>query len=248
MKKIRLDKFLCETRAAASRSQAKKFILKGYVIVNGKVIRDPSFKVDKSDEVFFENEILSLGPEHIYIILNKPAGYVSSTSDPNNPTVINLLFGAQKIEKLFPVGRLDKDVKGLLLITNDGQLAHKLTHPKYKVEKEYLVTIEGKVKKEDLEKILQGTEHFDKRKKRKIIYKPKDVKILKENEKETVLSLILTEGKYHEIKNIFKLLNYKIKDIKRIRFGPIKLENLPEGKWRYLSENEIKLLKEAVKR
>jgi len=248
MKKIRLDKFLCETGAAVSRSQAKKFILKGYVIVNGKVVRDPSFKVDESDEVFFENEILSLAPENIYIILNKPPGYVSSTSDPNNPTVINLLSGAQKVEKLFPVGRLDKDVRGLLLITNDGQLAHKLTHPKYKVEKEYLVVVEGKVKKEDLEKILKGIEHFDKRKKKKIVYKPKEVKILKEDEKETVLSLILTEGKYHEIKNIFKSLNYKIKDIKRIRFGPIKLESLPEGKWRYLSEDEVKLLKEAVKK
>ncbi len=248
MKKFRLDKFLCEARVAASRSQAKKIILKGYVLVNGKVIRDPSFKVSESDEVFFENEILSVGPKNIYIMLNKPPGYVSSTSDPNNPTVINLLYGAQKVEKLFPVGRLDKDVRGLLLITNDGKLAHKLTHPKYNIEKEYLVVIEGKIRKEDLDKILEGIEHFDKRKKKKVVYKPKEVKVIEETNDQTILKLILTEGKYHEIKNIFKSLNYKIKDIKRIRFGPIKLENLPEGRWRYLEEEEVNLLKEAVKK
>ncbi len=247
-KKLRLDKFLCESGVAGSRSQAKRFILKGYVLVNGKVIRDPAFKVSDEDEVIFESEILKRAPDKVYILLNKPEGYVSSTSDPQNPTVINLLYGANKIEDLFPVGRLDKDATGLLLLTNDGELAHKLTHPKYKVEKEYLVEVKGELKDEDINKALNGIKYFDKKKKKEGIYKPKSIEVIEKKDGKTLLKIVLTEGKYHEIKNIFKNLGYDVLSIKRVRFGPIKLQNLPVGKWRYLSNEEVESLKKEVKK
>ena len=172
--RLRLDRLLAET-GFGSRSEVKRIIRKGAVKVNGEVIKEPSFKVDpERDEITVNGEPVVYESEY-YIILNKPAGYITSTKD-RELTVMELVSDLPRFQRLFPVGRLDKDAEGLLLMTTDGELAHRLTHPKWKVPKTYLVEVKGKVKEEELEPIRKGIELKD------FTAKPAQVEILESKE------------------------------------------------------------------
>ncbi len=237
--KLRLDKLLAEA-GFGPRSVVKRLIRKGHVTVNGEVVRNASFKVDpEKDEVLVDGEP-AVYEEDYYLILNKPAGYVTSTKD-REMTVMELVSDIPRFDKkLFPVGRLDKDTEGLLLITSDGELAHRLTHPRWKVPKVYRAIVEGKVSDKKLEPLRRGIELKD------FTARPAKVKIVRTGEDSSEVEIEITEGKYHQIKRMLAAVGYPVKHLKRIAFGNLKLGNLPSGSYRSLTEEELRELKSSV--
>jgi 16S rRNA pseudouridine516 synthase len=236
---LRLDKLL-SLSGFGSRSKVKKLIKKGRVEVNGEIVKEPSFQVNPEvDEVTVNGEPVTY-EENYYLILNKPAGYITSTKD-RELTVMELVSDIPKFERLFPVGRLDKDAEGLLLITSDGELAHRLTHPKWKVPKTYYVVVEGKVREEDLEPLRKGVQLKD------FKTKPAEVEILRSGEESSELEITIREGKYHQVKRMFSAIGHPVKYLKRIRFGNLELGELPVGEYRHLTEEELQKLKKLVK-
>ena len=236
---MRLDKLLAEG-GFGTRSQVKRLIKKGHVEVNGEVVKDPSFQVDPlKDEVTVNGEPVCYEEEY-YLVLNKPAGYVTSTKD-RQMTVMELVADIPRFEKLFPVGRLDKDAEGLLLMTTDGELAHRLTHPKWKVPKTYVVKVEGRLTEEAVEPLRRGIELKD------FKAKPAEVRILRSSEEESEAEITITEGKFHQVKRMFAAIGHPVKELKRVAFGPLKLGELPTGEYRHLTEEELRALRKAVK-
>ena len=226
----RLDKYLAAS-GIGTRSEVKKYIRDCRVTVNGEIVRHADMKVnEEKDRVCFDGEPVSWS-EFVYFMLNKPHGYISATSgwDPN---VLDLI--AEPFRNLFPVGRLDKDTEGLLLITNDGQLGHELLAPKKHVEKEYYVEIDIPLSEEDIEQISRGITYKDE------TYKPAVYKKISD----TSFTLVITEGKYHEIKRMMLALGSKVTYLKRLRMKDLVLdESLKPGEYRYLTEEEIASLK-----
>ncbi len=224
---MRIDKYISKA-LGISRREAKRLILSGRVSVNGSVVKDPSFKVEGRVEV--DGEEIERPREKIYIMLNKPPGFVSSTEDVE-PTVLDLV-NHPRTPELFPVGRLDKDARGLMILTNDGDFTHKVISPKRHVEKEYEVKIEGDVKKAlDL---LNG-----------VRLKDGEAKALKvEIVDEETVRVVVDEGRHHLIKRMFASIGLKIKDLKRTRIGGLELD-VEEGKWRELGEEEVERVLEG---
>ena len=220
---MRLDRYVSKS-LGISRRESKRLILSGRVKVNGRVVKDPSFKVENG-KIELDMEEVEKPKEKIYIMLNKPPGFLSSTSDVE-PTVLDLI-DHPRVEELHIAGRLDKDARGLLILTNDGDFTHKIISPRYGIEKEYIVRFEGNPK--NIEKLIEGV------KSRGEILKAKCVKLLNEN----TARIVLTEGKHHEIKRMFSAMGLKVKDIKRVRIGNLNLD-VEEGKWRELSEDEVR--------
>ena len=230
---MRLDKFLSHT-GYGSRKEAKELIRKGFVSVNGETILDDDFKVDEeNDEVIIADNNISYD-KFIYIMLNKPDGYVSATYDSHDPIVLDLIDGYEK-RKLFPVGRLDKDTVGLLLITNDGDLAHRMLSPKKHVIKRYYLKFDGILTDKKISRFEEGITLED-----GYLCMPASYEKLSENE--GILSI--KEGKYHQVKRMLEALDCTVTYLKRISFGPIELDkDLEEGKCRFLTEEELKRLK-----
>ncbi len=239
-KKERLDKILANM-GYGSRKDVKKFIKDGRVRVNNLVILDNEFKVSPyEDEIFFgEEEVLYR--EYIYLMMNKPQGLVSSTDDPRTKTVIDLLDKEHLIYKPFPVGRLDKDTEGLLLISNDGKLAHELLSPKKGVNKKYYAEVDGYVEDKYIEAFKEGVTLDDG-------YKtlPADLEIINGNIISKVY-LTIQEGKFHQVKRMFESIGMKVLFLKRVSMGPLELDiTLKPGEYRELTEVEINLLKNHV--
>ena len=232
---VRLQKYMSEC-GVASRRKSEELILKGEVYVNGKQITELGYQVTSKDEVIVSGEEIKK-EEKEYYLLYKPNKTVSSVKDEKGrTTVIDLI---ESKSKLFPVGRLDYDTSGLLLITNDGELSNILTHPKYEVERVYEVKIDGLIKGEEIKTLSNGVIiNGIKTKKCKIKLK----KIDKKNNK-SYLQITLEEGKNHEVKNLFNYFGYKVLKLKRIRYAFLTLENLKMGEYRKLNIKEIKKLK-----
>lgn len=228
----RLDKAFSSAKLY-SRSEITKIIKKKRVTVNGVIVNDPSFKVDTHTCVICVDNKRVEFKKFVYIMLNKPYGVVSSTDDNRDKTVIDILPNEYKRKGLFPVGRLDKDTVGLVILTDDGVSAHKLLSPKYHAEKVYYFETADPVTQSVASEIESGVLLKD-----GYVTKPCKVKLLTDNSGE----ITLTEGKYHEIKRIFGAKGNKITYLKRISFADIKLdEALDSGKCRYLTEQEEKL-------
>ena len=189
-KAVRLDKFLADA-GAGTRSEVKKYIQKGKVQVNGVPAKKSESKVSEEDEVVLDGNRISQAPEFVYYLLHKPAGYVSATEDKRDKTVMELVASDRK--GLFPVGRLDKDTEGLLLITDDGALAHELLSPKKHVDKTYYARIDGKVDEEDQRAFLQGVDIGDETK-----TAPAKLEILKSADISEIL-LTIQEGRFHQV-------------------------------------------------
>jgi len=230
---IRLDKFLCEMEAG-TRSQVKEMIKKGQVTVDGAVIRKADYKLDEtSAKVSLQGKELNY-QKFYYYMLNKPSGVVSATVDNYDKTVIDLLKEVPGKE-LFPVGRLDKDTEGLLLITNDGELSHNLLSPKKHVAKTYMVKTAQKITEEMVEKLEAGVDIGEEK-----LTLPAKVKVLEEK----VLELTITEGKFHQVKRMLKAVENEVVFLKRLSMGTLKLdENLFPGEFRTLTNEEILNLK-----
>lgn len=229
---LRLDKFLCDVKVG-SRSQVKEYLKKGMVKVNGEVVKRPEFKVDeKKDGISFQGKEI-LYKRYVYYMLNKPKGVVSATRDAMCRTVTELLKDTG-YDDLFPVGRLDKDTEGLLLMTNDGNLAHNLLSPKKHVEKKYYVELERTLGEEDRKALETGVDIGEER-----LTLPAKV----EQITETSIYLIITEGKYHQVKRMMQAVENEVVYLKRVAMGGIFLdENLPQGAYRELTEDEMGII------
>ena len=238
---MRLDKYLSDM-GLASRSDIKKEIRKGLVLVNGEIIRDSSFSVPLHASVSYRGEEVCY-EEFSYYMMNKPIGVLSSTEDRKQKTVLDLITEKHR-KDLFPVGRLDKDSEGLILIMNDGQLAHTLLSPKNHIEKRYYIEIPVLLEDSDIAPLRFGIQ-YDK----DLIAEPAKVRILSAEKEKTAIEIIITEGKFHQIKKMFLALseNYIVTKLKRLSMGKVVLdENLAPGDYRRLSAEEMEALQRAL--
>lgn len=230
---MRLDKFLCDT-AGLTRTEAKNAVKKGQIAVNGQVQNTADFKVkENTDTVTFQGKPLSYAAFHYYM-LHKPAGVITATEDKKESTVMDILR-EEKVKNLFPVGRLDKDTEGLLLITDDGELAHNLLSPKKHVDKEYLVKVRDSISEEDCRKLSEGVDIGDE--------KPTaPAKVERVAEKEILLTI--REGRFHQVKRMLQAVGNEVLYLKRLSMGSLRLpEDLEKGAYRPLSEEEIYKIK-----
>ncbi|MBQ7718339.1 MAG: rRNA pseudouridine synthase [Clostridia bacterium] len=230
---MRLDKFV--SRFADSRREARNIIKKGRVNVEGALIKDPGFVIDEnSSTVELDGERLNY-KEFIYIMMNKPSGVISATEDPRHRTVVDLLPDGFRRYKPFPVGRLDIDTEGLLLLTNDGQASYKLLSPKRKVPKRYIAVLDCDIDDSHIEKFREGIVLSDG-------YKTKPA-CLSRLEGENEVSVTITEGKFHQVKRMFADLGRTVLFLKRIEFAGLSLDpQLLEGQSRELTPQELKIL------
>jgi len=235
-KQLRLDKFLADM-GVGTRSEVKQYIRKGRIKINDQICKTPEYKLSpQTDAVFFDDRRIEYN-KYIYIMLNKPQGVVSASSDGRSKTVIDLL-GDKGRKDLFPVGRLDKDTEGLLLITNDGDLAHRLLSPKKHVDKVYYVRVIGRLTDEDIIAFRDGIDIGDEKP-----TLPAELSVLASGEVSEA-QVCIREGRYHQIKRMFEALGKKVIYLKRLSMGPLILdEDLPCGSFRELTEQEISLLK-----
>ena len=237
-KKMRVDKLLSNV-GVASRAELKKYCKQGLISVNGKVINNPGVQVDsESDDIRFNGEKI-VYREFVYIMLNKPDGYISATFDKYDPIVLDLIDQSYLVFEPFPVGRLDKDTEGLLVLTNDGQLAHRVLSPKKHVPKTYYAKIQGKVTEEDILAFEKGVILDD-----GYETMPSQLKILKSDDMSEI-ELTIHEGKFHQVKRMFESVGKKVLYLKRLSMGKLKLdESLGLGEYRELTEEEVKLIEE----
>lgn len=235
---MRLDKFLSH-QGYGSRKDVKKILSQGMVSVNDQVIKQAKFQVDPiKDQVKLNSEIIDY-QKYVYYLLNKPAGFISATEDPSCQTVIDLIREEDQRPGLFPVGRLDIDTTGLLLITNDGQLGHRLTSPKHEVDKVYEAIIEGIVDQNTVDLFDQGLDLGD------FVTRPAYLNVISTDELQNLSHVQVTihEGKFHQVKRMFKTCDLEVLKLKRLRMGPLYLEeSLHEGTYRKLTDQEIQQL------
>lgn len=232
---MRLDKFLVEA-GVATRTEATKDARNGFVLVNGKAERRTASHVDPTvDVVTYKGQVITYR-EFTYVMLNKPEGYVSATEDEKLPAVLELLPDELQRIGLFPCGRLDRNTLGLMILTNNGPLSHKLLAPKSHVSKVYYFKAEDNITDEDVERLQSGVDIGG--------YLTAPCKVELVNSKEGYITL--HEGKYHQIKLMLKAVCNKITYLERVKFGPIAIDtNLSRGEWRFLNDEEQKALEEA---
>ena len=231
---IRLNKYIANS-GVCSRREADNFILAGVVTVNGEVVTELGTKVNiYTDDIRFNGERLK-GEEKVYIVMNKPKGYVTTASDPHaDKTVMDLLKGCGA--RVFPVGRLDKNTTGVLMFTNDGEIAEKLTHPSYDKKKIYQVSLDGKLRREDYDKILSGVELSDG------VIAADELEYIEEDDHRK-LGIEIHSGKNRIVRRIFESLGYEVKALDRVYFAGLTKKGLKRGEWRFLTEGEVNLLR-----
>jgi 23S rRNA pseudouridine2605 synthase len=232
----RIQKILAKA-GIASRREAERMVIEGRVAVNGRVIDALGFKADPlKDHIKVDGKRLTHFEPKVILLLNKPRGYLSTVKDPQGrPTVMDLL---KKMRwRIYPVGRLDFDAEGLLLLTNDGDLAHLLSHPRFSIPRTYWVKVGGVPDDERLKQLKRGVMLEDG--KASVV----SFSILRQGEKNSWIRVVVTEGRNRLVKRIFSAIGYSVLKLKRVGFGPIQLGNLPIGQFRYLTPEEITELK-----
>lgn len=238
---MRLDKYLADM-GEGTRQEVKKYIRQGRILVDGEAVGKPEYKIDESKQrVMFDGREICYS-QFEYYMLNKPEGVISATEDPREKTVIELLMG-KKRKDLFPVGRLDKDTEGLLLITNDGMLAHRLLSPRHHVDKCYYAKVQGIVTEEDIDQFSEGVNIGTKDRKEQTA--PGKLEILKTDGLLGISEIRLTiqEGKYHQVKRMFEAVGKTVLYLKRESMGSLVLdESLRPGQYRKLTDEELKRL------
>ncbi|WP_456277939.1 pseudouridine synthase [Bacillus sp. AK128] len=236
---MRIDKLLANM-GFGTRKEVKQLLKTGLVRVNEDIVKDAKTHVDPNQQQVTVNGEPVEYKEFVYLMMNKPQGVISATEDNHDQTVIDLLEHEDAIFDPFPVGRLDKDTEGLLIITNDGQLSHQLLSPKKHVPKIYYAHISGVVTEEDVEAFKKGVVLDD-----GYETKPGFLKIL-ESGSMSKIELTITEGKFHQVKRMFEAVGKRVEYLKRIKMGPLPLdETLELGEYRELTDEEIELLREA---
>lgn len=240
MAQIRLDKYLADC-GNSTRSECKTTIKKGSVSVNGKVIKDGSLKINPDCDCVYVNGRKLSYSKYTYIMLNKPSGVITATKDLNDKTVLELLPAELAKRYIFPVGRLDKDTTGLLILTNNGDFAHKTLSPKKHISKTYIAKVTGKVDDEAINAFKRGIQLNDHH------CKEAELEIISENDEYTLTKVVISEGIFHQIKRMFKAINCTVIELKRIAFGDIILDNqLAEGECRPLNEEELQYVNKII--
>lgn len=228
----RLDKFLCDLNIG-TRSQVKSLIQKGMITVNGEVVKKPELKVSDDDKIAYQGKFLT-SDEFAYYMLHKPAGIISATEDKYQQTVLDY-FKNEPCKNLYPVGRLDKDTEGLLIITNDGELGHRLLSPRHHIPKTYYVTLIHSVTDDEIHLLENGVDIGEKK-----LTLPAKIELIDDFS----LYITITEGKFHQIKRMFEAVNNKVVYLKRISMGNLTLDHsLLPGNYRKLTNDEIIYLK-----
>ena len=236
---MRINKYIAQC-GIASRRKAEDIIKLGKIKVNGKVTTDLSTDIRDTDIVSIDNKTIKVVSNYVYYKLNKPKGYITSTSDDKDrKTVINLMRGVHY--RVFPIGRLDYDTEGLLLLTNDGDIANILTKPNSEVKKTYIVHIEGFINKDDIKKLSSGVDIGD------YITRPCSVELIETNETQSKLRVAITEGKNRQIRKMFSSIGKEVTFLRRIQIGDIKLGGLSRGEYAPLNQKEIRYLKSLKK-
>lgn len=236
---IRLQKYLALC-GVASRRKCEDYIRQGKVAVNGVTVTEMGVQVSSVDRIVFDGNPVKPQSTKRYIMLNKPAGVVTTSSDPQGRVTAVSLVGDIS-QRIYPVGRLDYDTEGLLLLTNDGQLANRLTHPSYKVDKQYVAVVKGTVSHSDIARIQAGIPLADGHKSL-----PASARILDSANGRTTVELVVREGHNRLIRQMFEALDKKITFLKREKIGNISIGGLAVGRWRHLSPGEIKYLKQIT--
>jgi len=238
---LRIDKFLAHT-GYGTRSEVKRLLRIKAIKVEGNVVIDPKTQIDPakhSVSVYDENVIYR---QHVYLMMNKPSNYLSATHDRQHKTVIDLLDATYQRYQVVPVGRLDLDTEGFMLLTNDGKLVHEITAPNKKIYKRYIAHITGDLKDASIEKLRLGVEILDGRKQ---IFqtKPAKIKVLGTVINQTIVEIEITEGKFHQVKRMFASVDCEVIYLKRLAIGDLKLDpTLALGGYRELTEAELEIL------
>jgi pseudouridine synthase len=236
---IRLNKFLAQA-GVASRREADRMIAQGRVKVNGQVIEVLGHKIDdEKDRVDVDGSRVEREEGLVYLMLNKPPGYLVTLKDNfQRPTIQQLLPSLS--QRVFPIGRLDSDSSGLLLMTNDGELAYRLTHPRFKVPKTYLVKVKGEPAPSELTKLEKGI-YLDGKK-----TAPAKIARIRGDQKKSLFKIEIYEGRKREVKRMFQSVGHKVLQLRRICFGGLRLGGLKEGRWRFLNQKEVDSLKKLT--
>lgn len=239
---MRLDKFLVAC-VVGSRTEVKNLLKAGRVTVNGKKEKSAKLQIDEErDEIRFDGQVLKY-EEFVYYMMNKPQGVISATEDTKHRTVLDLLDDFARTKEVFPVGRLDIDTHGLLLLTNDGQLAHVLLSPKRHVDKIYLAQVEGIMSQEDVDTFAKGIPLKD------FTCQPAKLEILSvdSDKDESQVRVTIAEGKFHQVKRMVAYCGKEVVDLQRLTMGTLVLdENLEQGEWRRLTKEELEVLLASV--
>ena len=240
---MRLDKYLVAC-AVGSRTEVKNFLKAGRVTVNGKKEKSAKLQInEETDEICFDGQKLTY-EEFVYYMMNKPQGVISATEDPKHKTVLDLLDDYARAKEVFPVGRLDIDTHGLLLLTNDGKLAHALLSPKRHVDKTYLAQVDGIMTDEDIETYAKGIPLKD------ITCQPARLELVSidPEKNQSQIRVTIAEGKFHQVKRMVAYCGKEVVNLKRLTMGTLTLdENLKRGEWRRLTKEELEGLLESVR-
>jgi 23S rRNA pseudouridine2605 synthase len=235
MAEIRLQKYLAEA-GVASRRKSEELILQGRVEVNGAKVTELGTKVEADDSVKVDGKEVRRAEKQVYIMLNKPAGFVTTSKDQfSRKTVLDLIEGVE--ERIYPVGRLDYETSGLLLLTNDGDLAFKLTHPGHQIEKVYHARISGFLEDKEIKSLEKGIKVED------YVTAPAKLKLVEKLADSSTVEIAIHEGRNRQVRKMFEALGRRVLKLRRVATGPLKLEGLEEGKWRFLTDKEVKALK-----
>lgn len=235
---MRINKYIALC-GVASRRKAEELILAGRVTVNDEVMTELSYKVDEENDIVkVDDKLIKEENKLVYILLNKPEGYITTVKDQfDRPSVLDLVSDIK--ERVYPIGRLDYETSGLLLLTNDGDLTYKLTHPKHEVDKTYVARVKGKLTKEEIERFKTGLKIED------YTTAPAKLKVIKYDEQKdsSLLEIKIHEGKNRQVRKMCKAINHPVLRLRRSAMGKIKIGDCEIGKYRYLTEDEIKYLK-----
>jgi len=236
---MRLNKYIAQS-GVCSRRRADELITSGRVKVNDEVIRTPGVQVKENDRVSVDHQPLRLS-EYVYLLMNKPKGVTSTLSDPfARKKIVDLV--PEHLGRLYPVGRLDKNSRGLIILTNDGELCHHMTHPRFSIEKEYRVTVAGEFAERFIDRLCRGVREGGE------LLKVNSARIIKEGAQETTLTVIVHEGKKRHLRRLFGSLGYAVIDLKRIRIGNIRLGTLGEGEFKIVPGRVVRRLVDEATR
>ena len=239
---MRLDKFLVAC-AVGSRTEVKNLLKSGRVTVNGKKEKSAKLQINEErDEIRFDGQVLEY-EEFVYYMMNKPQGVISATEDPKHRTVLDLLDDLARTKEVFPIGRLDIDTHGLLLLTNDGKLAHAILSPKRHVDKTYLAQVKGIMTQEDVERFAKGIPLKD------FTCQPAKLEIVSVNpvKNQSLVRVTIAEGKFHQVKRMVSYCGKEVVDLQRLTMGTLALdENLERGEWRRLTKEELEELLASI--
>ena len=241
----RLSRFLAHA-GIASRRHAGEMIASGRVQVNGVTVTTPGTRIHSDDLVLVDGKPVSTTSKHVYLLLHKPTGYVSTAHDPQGrPTVLDLLPIELRALRVYSVGRLDRDTSGLLLLTNDGDFALRLTHPRYSMQKHYQALIKGCPSESSLQDLRSGIAIIEDQGR---IHKtaPAEIQLLRIEATDCWLSLTIHEGRKRQVRRMLAAAGHPVLELSRVAIGPIELGDLPPGKWRYLSNQEVSSLLDST--